>query len=415
LGLYNVDNKKLTIETYSIKRLNKISSVSIYNKEFRPAEILRTSLVFISSKDGSAESVDNLKNGFKFKIHDGTRALPSILLAIKEVDPIAIYHVDIKNMSTGKTRFVSNDWFYDNSIVNKVAVPNLRIDYPFYYQPGQYQIIIPPRLSAWVKGKAIIGKSTTLTFTVLPSETKYSIKTMLFIALSIILFAAIVILYNRAITRKKLIAQQKEKDLAEVQLSAVRSQLNPHFLFNALAGIQNQMNKNEVDQANRYLTKFARLTRNVLKSNELISITDEVALLEDYLQMEQLRFGFTYRIETDINIDADNTEIPAMLLQPFVENAVKHGIANKGADGKVAVEIKREANGLVLSITDNGKGFDTQNTAEGLGIPLSQRRVALLNKIYKQAPTLLAIQSDATGAKITLTLTHWLLYARNNC
>jgi two-component system LytT family sensor kinase len=413
LGLYNVDNKKLTIETYSIKRLNKISSVSIYNKEFRPAEILRTSLVFISSKDGSAESVDNLKNGFKFKIHDGTRALPSILLAIKEVDPIAIYHVDIKNMSTGKTRFVSNDWFYDNSIVNKVAVPNLRIDYPFYYQPGQYQIIIPPRLSAWVKGKAIIGKSTTLTFTVLPSETKYSIKTMLFIALSIILFAAIVILYNRAITRKKLIAQQKEKDLAEVQLSAVRSQLNPHFLFNALAGIQNQMN--EVDQANRYLTKFARLTRNVLKSNELISITDEVALLEDYLQMEQLRFGFTYRIETDINIDADNTEIPAMLLQPFVENAVKHGIANKGADGKVAVEIKREANGLVLSITDNGKGFDTQNTAEGLGIPLSQRRVALLNKIYKQAPTLLAIQSDATGAKITLTLTHWLLYARNNC
>lgn len=86
--------------------------------------------------------------------------------------------------------------------------------------------------------------------------------------------------------------------MAKLKLNSIRSQLNPHFLFNALAGIQNLMNKNEIDNANKYLSKFARLTRNVLDDKELASLSQEKTLLNDYLQMEQFRFGFKYELIT---------------------------------------------------------------------------------------------------------------------
>src|SRR5690606_26635686 len=121
----------------------------------------------------------------------------------------------------------------------------------------------------------------------------------------------------------------------------------------------NLMNKNEIDNANKYLSKFARLTRNVLDDKELISLSQEKTLLDDYLQMEQLRFGFTYEINHAGNLDLDNIEIPSMLLQPFVENAVKHGVAQNASDGKVIVTFIKQANDLVLTVTDNGSGFDT--------------------------------------------------------
>ena len=128
-----------------------------------------------------------------------------------------------------------------------------------------------------------------------------------------------------------------QKEIAKLQLNSIRSQLNPHFLFNALSGIQNLINKNEIDNANKYLSKFARLTRNVLDDKELISLAQEKALLDDYLQMEQLRFGFNYEINAVENLDLNNIEIPSMLLQPFVENAIKHGIASKNNEGSVEI------------------------------------------------------------------------------
>jgi two-component system LytT family sensor kinase len=407
LGWFDVENKKLTIETYNINQKNKVSTTTIYNKAFKPAKISMTSL-WVTSKNGSGVTMENLKDGFNLKINDGHRTVTGIQLAIKQTDLTFIYHVFVKNLATGKSLLVSNEWLYNNLIVDREITPYLHINASFFSEPGEYEIVITPQLPKVNQPQATLGKATTLRFTVLKSDTVYSGKIILFIALAVIFIAAIAIFYSRRVNRMKLVEQQQQKDLAQVQLSAVRSQLNPHFLFNALAGIQNLMNKNEVDQANRYLSKFARLTRNVLKSNELINITDETALLEDYLQMEQLRFGFTYLIEIDKSIDADNTEIPAMLLQPFVENAVKHGIADKGDEGKINIKITKRTNSLLLSITDNGNGFDINTKKDGLGIPLSQRRVTLLNQVYKQAPVLLDIKSASSGTEITITLTQWL-------
>lgn len=179
-------------------------------------------------------------------------------------------------------------------------------------------------------------------------------------------------------------------------------------MFNALAGIQNLMNKNDTDNANRYLIKFARLTRNVLDHKELISLTSEKTLLDDYLQMEQLRFGFQYQITASPDLDVENIEIPAMLLQPFVENAVKHGIAEKGNDGKIEIGFTAQLTDLILSIKDNGSGFDVAQNYEGLGLALTKNRISLLNSIYKENQFLLDMKADANGAVIKIKLSQWL-------
>jgi len=131
-------------------------------------------------------------------------------------------------------------------------------------------------------------------------------------------------------------------------------------------------------------------------------------LLEDYLQMEQLRFGFKYEINHSEDVDLENIEIPSMLLQPFVENAVKHGISQKATDGEIMIAFFKQANDLVLTVTDNGNGFDTGKKNNGLGLQLSDSRIALLNSMYKENRFILAIQSTNNGTEISLTLTDWL-------
>ncbi|WAC41688.1 sensor histidine kinase [Pedobacter sp. SL55] len=261
------------------------------------------------------------------------------------------------------------------------------------------------------------GAAISLVFSVIGALTKIlHLNTNLssfFLAFSVLLpIILVVLIIFMAITLYKKTDESKnaklQKEIAKLQLNSVRSQLNPHFLFNALSGIQNLMNKNEIDKANKYLSKFARLTRNVLHDKELISLAQEQTLLDDYLQMEQLRFGFGYEIKASENLDLENIEIPSMLLQPFVENAVKHGISQNTADGKIIITFGRQENDLMIAVSDNGNGFDTKKKYNGLGLQLSSNRITLLNSIYKENRFILDKQSSNEGTQISLTLTDWL-------
>jgi sensor histidine kinase YesM len=203
-------------------------------------------------------------------------------------------------------------------------------------------------------------------------------------------------------------AQQHQENIS-LKLRSIRSQLNPHFMFNALTSIQNLMNKNDIPAANHYLTLFADLTRKVLNTGEqdLISLADELKIQEDYLQMEQLRFGFKFNIQVSGAINTDNTEIPAMLLQPFVENAVKHGVGANGQNGTINITIDKQDNNLILAVADNGKGFDrtvVQNQTTSFGLKLSEQRIELLNQLNKDQPVTLNIDSTPTGTRVTITL-----------
>lgn len=280
-----------------------------------------------------------------------------------------------------------------------------------FSKAGKYEIIIQPIKSGvknWPESQKI-----RIPFEVIPPPTldkKISLRTILPYSLATLLGVALLFWLYYYNNIKRLATSTREKENISFRLKAIRSQLNPHFIFNALSSIQGLINKNEVVSANHYLSKFAGLTRNVLQNSEeeVISLADEIQLLNDYLYMEQLRFGFTYTVEAETNIDVNNIEIPVMLLQPIVENAVKHGVSLLQQNGLIQVNVYQEKNNLLLTIKDNGSGFDPDAQSRGFGIKLTKERIELLNKMYKSQMLDLNIISGETGTIVTISLHHWL-------
>lgn len=307
----------------------------------------------------------------------------------------------------------------------------------WFDKPGKYQLLIhrAQDLGAWQEQQML-----RLPFEVLPPpliEKKISIKQLLPYILGAIALMGLAFAGYFRYNKGKLKKATARNEAVSLQLKSIRSQLNPHFMFNALAAIQGLMNKNDVAGANHYLAKFADLTRRVLQSGEveMISLEDELKMLDDYLQMEQLRFGFAYEIRVDQAVNQANTEIPLMLLQPFVENAVKHGVAPLQQQGRIEVSVEQNDHRLLLTVKDNGRGFagdpaanvtDHQATTiaasqtvtagtdqatvsgTGLGLKLSRRRIELLNQKYKPPRVSLVVNSGTTGTTVTIQLDQWI-------
>jgi len=387
---------------------NKPNPVSIIQTDSVQAKssVKAAEIAFISLSKfiNNGQDIDNtsIKDGAKIYNTDQTQCIFFDLKA-----PDYNYEVRLRYLNDQTIKRMPSTWrLYPDRRGIRFTIYD-----QYFKKPGQYEVIITPING--IDKAAAKSHQAKFSFTVLANENKLlSGKEIAIIGIIVCaIFGAILggsITYIKRRAQRRLDVEQQQKELAKSQLATVRSQLNPHFMFNALAGIQNLMNHHKIDEANRYLSKFARLTRNVLNQKELISLAEEKIMLEDYLQMEQLRFGFAYQINVAADLNLDNIEIPTMLLQPFVENAVKHGIAEKLEDGKIEVSFIQQNDNLVLQITDNGKGFDVAKNYEGLGLQLSKNRVALLNAIYPTTPVVLAITTEQMKTKITLTLTHWL-------
>lgn len=408
LGNFAIAGKKLTIEVYKITERNKITTSVIYNKPIRSAEVLLTGQVTTNKAGQEGVMLNDKKNGFEFKIHDKS-TVNSILLAIKPSDLTFIYHVYLKNLSSGKTTYISNNWLY--GYIDKY--PHLLIDAGYFRDAGEYEVLVIPKLSSGFHSKEFPEKAERIRFVVLKSSSVFSLKEIILwglLGLIIVsLIVTLVLYFTRQKNKRTLEAEKSQKQIAQMQLSAIRSQLNPHFMFNALSSIQNLMNSGQSDQANRYLSKFARLTRNILNNNDLNSLSDEIAFLEDYLQMEQLRFGFEYAIKLDSEFELSNIELPAMLLQPLVENGVKHGVSDLGKMGRVTIDITSNKNDINIVITDNGNGFDADEiSSTGIGLTATRKRIELLNSLYKSSPILLDIRSERNQTVVTVTLSQWL-------
>ncbi|MEY4539353.1 MAG: hypothetical protein RLZZ306_1110, partial [Bacteroidota bacterium] len=182
--------------------------------------------------------------------------------------------------------------------------------------------------------------------------------------LSILIIVASIYSYFYFRTQKiKKEEEQKteiNKKFAELELQALQAQMNPHFVFNALSAIQNFILNNDAQEATDYLSRFSRLMRLFLESsrNKYIALSEEKILLDYYIQLEQLRFKdkFTYQIILEDGVSLD-TEIPSLLLQPFVENAINHGLVYKNDnDGYLNIIFKKENNKLICIVDDNGIG-----------------------------------------------------------
>jgi ligand-binding sensor domain-containing protein/two-component sensor histidine kinase len=174
------------------------------------------------------------------------------------------------------------------------------------------------------------------------------------------------------------------EELAQLEMKALRAQMNPHFIFNALNSIQTFMMKNQTEQALAYLSRFARLIRNVLDTSQLnnISITRECSMLENYLELEKLRLDnkFDYEISVDPALDSDFVEIPAMVLQPFVENAIWHGLLHKKGKGLLRICFIRKNGQIHVTIEDNGIGREAATSIKQQSHPTHVSRGLQITK-----------------------------------
>ena len=162
------------------------------------------------------------------------------------------------------------------------------------------------------------------------------------------------LLYIRQIRLKE--SQEK----TNLQNKLFRLQLNPHFLYNSLAGIQKYIVTEDPDNASIYLSKFSNVIRKILDSSveEFIPLEDEINACENYLALQQLRFAekLDYSIDVDDKLDIENIQVPPMLIQPFIENAIDHGIKHLPGKGKVSVTYKKNREAIIIEVLDNGVG-----------------------------------------------------------
>ncbi|MCW3168029.1 histidine kinase [Chryseobacterium sp. 09-1422] len=209
------------------------------------------------------------------------------------------------------------------------------------------------------------------------------------------LIAALVILIGLIIfifrTLKKV--QIKNKKIA---LQSLRREMNPHFIFNSLNSVNHFIATNNELEANQYLTKFSKLMRGVMENStdDFIPFQQELDLLQNYLALEKTRFAdkFDYEIEVDESLNTQSLKVPGMLVQPFLENAVWHGLRYRTVKGFLKLKFEKSSENLKITIEDNGIGIEEskkqktehQKTRKGRGMKNTLERIALLNDLYKQ-------------------------------
>lgn len=319
------------------------------------------------------------------------------------------YHLSHKNKIHFRLLGYDKNW---NTVENGAEIKFISL------LAGKYKLEIYSTNSNSIK-----GDTRFLTITILPPW----YQTWWFRTLAALGIAGIIYL----IYRNRIQQIQKEADFrrkeaeykqlaAETETAVLRLQMNPHFIFNSMNSISSYLLQKDIETANDYLGRFARLMRKILMVAEqpYLSLYEEIELLEQYMQAEGMRFEekFQYEFLVDEAIDTDDILVPTMILQPFVENAIWHGISNKKGLGEINIGFDIKDTKLICSITDNGIGRkaarqNSTNEHESKAISITQRRLNLLvaehNLDFQPS---LAIQdlTNATnqpiGTKVVLTL-----------
>lgn len=234
-----------------------------------------------------------------------------------------------------------------------------------------------------------------------PETQERQIRATVLLALIPVVLAFSFILFIFYRKKREAFFKQTEAELklsiAEVEIKALRAQITPHFIFNCLNSIHHFMHRNDIALAGEYLVKFSQLIRHVLEtsSSKMIPLDDELTALRLYIQLEQLRLNnaFEFTIITDPALQGDDVQVPSMLIQPFVENSIWHGLNNRGAGGKMVISLQPSGNMIKCVIEDNGHSANHESMAEtfdlshtikktSLGMTLIHERLAVVNTLY---------------------------------
>lgn len=227
---------------------------------------------------------------------------------------------------------------------------------------------------------------------------------LLLSSILVMLLAGALLVILMVLLRQRRILAANEKIILEQQL--LRSQMEPHFIFNTLSVLQHMIRQKETDLANRYLGSFAGLLRRSLENSResLVSLEDEVKALEDYLVLQQLRFErkFTYELTIYNGYEEEELMIPPMLLQPFIENAIEHGFRGMESGGIIKISIQKQGTVLECVIADNGMGMAHSPIVEGkrsLAGTITRERLAILEKKTRQPAGLTIIDKHTQGSR----------------
>jgi tetratricopeptide (TPR) repeat protein len=267
------------------------------------------------------------------------------------------------------------------------------------------------------------------------------LRNVFIVGLGFTLMLGLVIFRNISLNRKaeRLLKDRLERDLAlerlekeqklsayksrtvDLEMMALRAQMNPHFIFNCLNSINRFILKNESEAASDYLTKFSKLIRLILQNSQakFVCLENELEALRLYMDMEVSRFEqhFDYKIICDSDLEIEHIEVPPLVIQPYVENAIWHGLMHKGDKGHLLIELHQENKTLFCQITDDGVGrkraaelkSKSASKNKSLGMKITEHRLELINALNDKATTvevtdLVDSSGDACGTSVLLKI-----------
>lgn len=229
--------------------------------------------------------------------------------------------------------------------------------------------------------------------------------------LGVIITALIVIFIQKQRHKRQLARLDRKKNEIENQLQLLSGRLNPHFLFNSLNAVQSLVRQNDPEAANQYITEVATFMRTIMDNSrkELVSFAEEMGIEEKYIALEQKRKAFTYTFRNDCGHDLASIDFPPLLLQPIIENSIRHGLAEPVRNPTLTIAVRCDASDLIVTIADNGMGFDPSVKVPGHGLSLTSKRIALINEKLPAMQIILQTQSSPdSGINTQIRLLKWL-------
>ena len=310
--------------------------------------------------------------GYGYLVYDVYKALSTLMAAKKDFEAAFEY-----NQLHAKAK---------DSVLNKETTQQLR-----ELQTKYETVEKDKKIALLAKEKEIQGKEMQRQGTLNKSYVA---------GLVFVIMAAGLVLYilrqrvHLAAKKNEIKEADFKRRLTQLEMKALRAQINPHFLFNCLNAINLMILEEQTENASLYLAKFSKLVRLILENSESSAVTleSEIALLESYIQLEEFRVPgrIGYTISVDECIDLQSTYLPSMVLQPVVENAIWHGIVHKEVEamGNISIDVRREENELLCTIEDNGVGRDRAQQlrdksvikSKSMGMKITEERLRLRNR-----------------------------------
>ena len=325
-----------------------LSSSAVYWKDTRP------SLLDIYTSSRLNDFLAHLREPFSNKI-DSFSGLPvKLVLRSTQENLVFLLNCKIRDRKSieyqlVKNGVVSREWQSNEFDGNFIWLKELL--------PGDYLIRI--------RYSAQRHNIFEYPFQIRPAWNQTTIFKIILGSLIAAFFSFLILLVRFRVQKRDLLQEKLRNEIAETKMRSIRSQLNPHFIFNALASIQGLMNEGELVKANQYFSEFSKLLRDSLNENdrEFSPLRKELELIGIYIRLEQLRSVFTYTVVVDHGLDTNEIEIPYLLIQPVVENAIKHGLSPKIEGGSILIRSRVEEEKLVIEVEDDGVGMDASEAS----------------------------------------------------